>query len=109
MPEKKPSYIDLVNQVVREASEPLPFVEIMRRVASVLPIVTKNPKSTVCNAISQSHLIANTGDGCYGWMYRVNKGSMIRLSISESDLSQLEQENTTNQIGFRSRFFRVQK
>ena len=109
MPEKKPSYIDLVNQVVREASEPLPFVEIMQRVASVPLIVTKNPKSTVCNAISQSHLIANTGDGCYGWMYRVNKGSMIRLSISESDLSQLEQENTMNQIGFQSRFFRVRK
>ena len=89
MPEKKPSYIDLVNQVVREASEPLPFVEIMQRVASVLPIVTKNPKSTVRNAISQSRLIVNTGDGRYGWRYRVNNGSMISLSISESDLSQL--------------------
>jgi hypothetical protein len=88
MAEKKPSYTDLVYQVVREAGEPLPFAEIMQRVNSILPISTRNPKSTIRNAISQSRLIVNTGDGRYGWKYRVINGSVIRLSFSDSDLTQ---------------------
>ena len=53
MLETKPSYTDLVYQVVRESVEPLPFAEIMRRVNDLLPITTKNPKSTIRNAVSQ--------------------------------------------------------
>jgi hypothetical protein len=85
MTETKPSYADLVHQVVREATEPLPFTEIMQRVNALLPIKTKNPKSTIRNAISQSRLIVNTGDGRYGWKYRVINGSVLRLPLSESD------------------------
>jgi len=88
MPETKPSYTDLVHQVVREATEPLPFAEIMQRVNALVPITTKDPKSTIRNAISQSRLIINTGDGRYGWKYRVINGSTLRLPLSESDLVQ---------------------
>lgn len=92
MPDVKPSYGDLAHQVVREATEPLPFDEIMRRVHALAPITTKNPKSTIRNAISQSQLIANTGSGRggarYGWKYRVINGSALRLPLSESDLAQ---------------------
>jgi len=88
MAEIKQSYSDLVYQVVRNASEPLPFAEIMQRVAAVRPITTKNPKSTIRNAINESRLIVNTGDERYGWKYRVINGSALRLLITESDLSQ---------------------
>jgi Plasmid pRiA4b ORF-3-like protein len=92
MPDVKPSYGDLVHQVVRQAAEPLPFDEIMRRVHALLPITTKNPKSTIRNAVSQSQLIVNTGSGRggarYGWKYRVINGSTLRLPLSESDLAQ---------------------
>jgi hypothetical protein len=92
MPDIKPSYGDLAHQVVREATEPLPFDEIMRRVHALAPITTQNPKSTIRNAISQSRLIVNTGSGRggarYGWKYRVINGSTLRLPLSESDLAQ---------------------
>jgi len=41
MSDKKPSYADLVVQVVRESPEPLPFAEIMERVNALFPIATK--------------------------------------------------------------------
>ena len=66
MPSSKPSYTALTHQVVRESREPLPFSEIMQRVDSFAPIATKNPKGTIRNAISQSRLIVNTGDGRWG-------------------------------------------
>ncbi len=87
MPETKPNYTELVHQVVRESTEPLPFAEIMQRVNDLAPITTKNPKSTIRNAISQSRLIVNTGDGRYGWKYRIINGSVIRLPLSAMDLS----------------------
>ena len=83
MPGTKLSYTDLAHQVVREASESLPFAEIMHRVNALLPITTKNPKSTIRNAISQSRLIVNTGDGRYGWKYRVINGSGMLEVVDE--------------------------
>jgi hypothetical protein len=88
MPEKKPSNADLIVQVVREAPEPLPFVEIVERVNALSPITTRNPQSTIRNAISQSRLVVSTGDGRYGWKYRLINGAVIRLPLSEADLAQ---------------------
>ena len=85
MPQAKTSYAELTHQVVRESREPLPFAEIMRRVNAIAPITTKNPKGTIRNAIGQSGLIVNTGDGRYGWKYRVINDSVLRLTLSESD------------------------
>jgi hypothetical protein len=84
MKSSKTSYTKLAHQVVRESIEPLPFAEIMRRVNALEPITTKNPKGTIRNAVSQSRLIVPTGDGCYGWKYRVINDSMLRLPLSES-------------------------
>ncbi len=86
MPPLKTSYTELTHQVVRESRGPLPFDEIMRRVNAIAPITTKNPKGTIRTAISQSHLIVNTGDGLYGWKYRVLTGSAMRLTLSKSDV-----------------------
>ena len=85
MPSSKPNYTALTHQVVRESREPLPFVEIMRRVNAHAPVTTRNPKGTIRNAISQSRLIVNTGDGRYGWKYRAINDSVLRLTLSESD------------------------
>ncbi len=38
------SYTDLTHQVVQSAPEPLPFEEILARVADLAPITTSNPK-----------------------------------------------------------------
>ncbi|MCI0478430.1 MAG: winged helix-turn-helix domain-containing protein [Anaerolineales bacterium] len=62
MTEPKPSYVELGYQVVREATEPLPFQEIMERVNEIYPIQTRNPQATIRNAIHQSHLVVNTGN-----------------------------------------------
>jgi hypothetical protein len=85
MPSPKISYTALTHRVVRESREPLPFAEIMQRVNALAPITTKSPKGTIRNAISQSYLIVNTGDGRYGWKYRVINDSVLRLTLSELD------------------------
>ncbi len=88
MVDKKPSNTDLVVQVVREAPEPLPFAEIMERVNALSPITTRNPQSTIRNAVSQSRLVVSTGDGRYGWKYRLINDAVIRLPFSEANLAQ---------------------
>jgi hypothetical protein len=85
MPSPKISYTALTHRVVRESREPLPFAEIMQQINALEPITTKNPKGTIRNAISQSYLIVHTGDGRYGWKYRVINDSVLRLTLSESD------------------------
>jgi hypothetical protein len=86
MPKDKPSFADLAHQVVRESPEPLPFDEILRRVNTLAPITTKNPKQTIRQAVGQSRLIVATGDGRYGWKPRLIIGSVLRLTLSASDL-----------------------
>ncbi len=86
MPASKTSYTELTHQVVRDSRDPLPFTEIMRRVNALAPITTKNPKGTIRNAITQSPLIVNTGNGRYGWKYRVLNGSVMRVNLSRSDV-----------------------
>ena len=83
----KPSYTQLAHDVVQAAPEPLPFDEIMRRVHRLRPIDTKNPTSTIRNAISQSRLILNTGDGRYGWKLRLINGSIMRLTLTSADFA----------------------
>lgn len=88
MPEKKPSNADLVVKVVQESPEPLSFGEILDKVNALSPITTRNPKNTIRNAISKSWLVASTGDGRYGWKYRLITGAVIRFPLTESDLAQ---------------------
>ena len=87
-PEKQPtqSYTSLVQQVVREAQEPIPVAEIMRRVHSLRPIESQSPERLIRNAVSQSRLVANIGDGRYWWYPRLLKGSRVRVPLIASDL-----------------------
>jgi hypothetical protein len=88
MSKQKPSNTDLVVRVVREAPEPLPFAEILERVNALSTITTRNPKNTIRNAVSQSRLVVSTGDGRYGWKYRLINGAVIRMPLTEANLSQ---------------------
>lgn len=86
--EQKTSYAALTAQVVREAAEPIPVVEILRRVHRLRRIETRSPEGTIRNAIGQCYLIANTGDGRYWWYPRLLKGSRVRAPLVASDLKQ---------------------
>ena len=79
----EPTYTDLVHEVLRESSEPLPFPEIVERVGKRREITTKNPKATVRSAINQSRLLAATGDGRYGYTPRLITGSLLRIRFAD--------------------------
>ena len=51
-------------------------------------ITTKNPKSTIRNAISQSYMIVSTGDGRFGWKPRLINGAVVRHTLSEAELAE---------------------
>ncbi len=80
------SYTALTQQVVREAEEPIPVAEITRRVHSLRPIESPSPERLIRHAVSQSRLIANTGDGRYWWYPRLLRGSRVRVPLIPSDL-----------------------
>lgn len=90
MPEAKPSYTQVAHQVVRESQELLTADEIFARVNAILHITSKNPRQTIRNVISASFLIVNTGDGRYGWKYRVINGSRLRVPLSKRNLERRE-------------------
>ena len=79
----EPTYTDLVHEVLRESSEPLPFASILERVGLRRETATRNPKATVRNALSQSHLLISLGDGRYGYVPRLVSGSLLRVVFSE--------------------------
>lgn len=83
----KPNYSELTHQVVQEAVEPLPFAEILYRVNERTPITTRNPKSTIRNAVGQSRLIVATGDGRYGWKPRLITGAVLRLPLTADSVA----------------------
>jgi hypothetical protein len=41
--------------------------EILRRVDQIRPIETRSPVNTIRSALAQCYLIANDGEGRYGW------------------------------------------
>jgi hypothetical protein len=88
--DKIPSYTDLVYQVVQASPEPLTFDEILQRVQALRPILTKNPKGTIRNAITQGRLIVASNDETpkrYGWMPRLLTGSVLRLKLTGAELN----------------------
>ncbi len=87
MPKSKVNYTEITHQVVRQAPEPLPFGEIVERVAAIEPITTRNPKATIRGAIGNSQLIVATGDHRYGWKPRIISGSVLRLTLTADDLA----------------------
>ena len=86
--QRKPkiSFSRLTEQVVREAAEPIPFDEIVRRVNALQRIDTRSPSNTIRTAIANCRLIAATGDGRYGWYPRLITGSSMRVILDGAEL-----------------------
>ena len=82
-----PNYTQLVYEVVRDSDRPLSFQEIFDRVNERQPITTKNPKSTIRNALTQLRLIRNVGDGRYYYFPHILKDSLFRMPLVEKKLA----------------------
>jgi hypothetical protein len=82
----KLSYASLVRLTMQESPEPLSVAEVLRRVNRVRPVETRSPESTIRSALAQCYLIANDGEGRYGWFPRMLKGSVVRAPLIASDL-----------------------
>ncbi len=83
---KKISFTQLAHDVVQQSPVPISVAEIMEQVQAIHLITTKNPKSTIRNAVSQSYMIVSTGDGRYGWKPRLISGAIVRHTLSETEL-----------------------
>lgn len=79
----KPSYTDLVYEVLRSAGQPLTFQEIFDEVNRRRPIATRDPKGTIRNALSQGSQLISLGDGRHGYLPHLLAGSLLRLPLTE--------------------------
>src|SRR5262249_15835266 len=80
------SYASLVRQILQEAPEPITAAEILRRVGWIRRVETRSPENTIRSALALCRLIANDGEGRYGWFPRMLKGSIVRAPLFASDL-----------------------
>ncbi|MHB8993598.1 MAG: hypothetical protein ACYC66_18405 [Chloroflexota bacterium] len=79
----EPSYTDLVYEVLRSAGRPLTFQEIFDEVNRLRPVTSRNPKSTIRNALTQGRQLISLGDGRYGYLPHLLEGSLIRQPLTE--------------------------
>lgn len=77
------SYTEHVYDVLRSAETPLTFQEIFEEVDRRRPITTRNPKATIRNALTQGRQLTSLGDGRYGYLPKLLRGSLIRLPLTE--------------------------
>lgn len=87
MSKHKANYTELTHHVLERSSESLSVNEIVARVNEIVPITNRNPQNTIRNIVGRSRLIVNLGDGRYGWKLRLITGSVVRLTLTESDLA----------------------
>jgi hypothetical protein len=80
---RDPSYADLVYEVLRSTGRPLTFQEIFDRVNERRPITTRNPKGTIRGTLTGGRQLVNLGDGRYGYLPQVIKGSLLQLPLTE--------------------------
>ncbi|MGC9395895.1 MAG: hypothetical protein ACP5J4_13705 [Anaerolineae bacterium] len=83
------SYTQLVAQALSTASAPLTLDEIWTHVARVRPVKTKNPRSTLRNALNSLPLAATLGGrpARYTWWPNHLTGSVFRQLLSAADVS----------------------
>ena len=79
----EPSNADLVYDVLRSAEQPLTFDEIFDRVNQRRPITTRNPKGTIRGALGSGRQLVSLGDGRYGYLPHLVRGSVLRLPLTE--------------------------
>lgn len=84
--QSEPSIASLVRQILLESPQPLTVAEILQRVRQIRPLDTRSLENTIRSALSSCPLIANDGEGRYGWFPRMLKGSTVRAPLISSDL-----------------------
>ena len=84
MPEKnKPSNPDLVYESVISAGRSLTLDEILDAVNRRHPVTTRDPRATIRQILSQSRLLASTGDGRWGYLPELLRDNVFRLVFTE--------------------------
>ena len=73
-----------LREVMAAASEPLTLDEIYERILALGPIVSKNPRNTVRNAISTERGIESLGKGRYDYLPRALTGTVFRWPIEDA-------------------------
>jgi hypothetical protein len=73
-------------QILKKAPGPLTLDELLAEVEAELPIRSRNPKNTLCNAIYNTGLIQSTGDGRYGYLPTLVRSAVIRHPLSADKL-----------------------
>lgn len=71
-------------RAVLRTDGPLSVDEILARVAARQPIVTKNPKQTVRNALSNDSLCQSTVDGCYVYLPTFARLACVRVPMERA-------------------------
>ena len=82
------SYTQLVAQVLQSSEQPLTVDEILARVAAVRPVETRNPTSTVRNAMNSERRIVTLGGrpAHYTWWPHHLVDNAFRQPLHASDL-----------------------
>jgi tetratricopeptide (TPR) repeat protein len=85
----EPSFAQLVSQALAGAGRPLTVAEIKARVEMVRPVRTRQPESTIRNAISNVPLAASLGGrpARYTWWPRHLADNVFRQPLAASDLA----------------------
>ena len=73
-----------LREVMAAASGPLTLDRICEQILALGPIVSKNPRNTVRNAINAEHGIESLGDGRYDYLPRALTGTVFRLPIEDA-------------------------
>ncbi len=86
----KPSFIQLVTQVLMTADRPLTLTEIIARVEMIRPVDTRNPRTTIRGAISSIRHATTLGGrpARYTWWPRHLANSAFRQPLADSDLEE---------------------
>jgi tetratricopeptide (TPR) repeat protein len=82
------SYAQAVRQVLESADRPLTIREIVDRVEEIRPVTSKNPRSTIRNAMNQTLLATTLGGrpAHYTWWPHHLPESVFRQPLAASDL-----------------------
>lgn len=80
------SYASVVRQVIRDSPDPIPVDEILHRVDQIRPVESRSPKNTIRSALAACPLIANDGEGHFGWFPRMLTGSVVRTPLISSEI-----------------------
>ena len=76
------SYSELVHQVLIASEQPMTFQEVFDAVNRRRAVDTRNPKTTIRQVLTQAKQLMSIGDGRWGYLPRLMKGSLLRLQFT---------------------------